>query len=140
MAPLELLIRLNRQKLDSRCAELGEIVRVRSEIDAAIADHHDRLMDEYGTAAANPEGLVSFSAWAAHAAGRGRQLETRRGELRRIETAARDAVRESFADTRRLESAQETAAQAARKLGDRKQERRADELESVRRLLRISQG
>lgn len=139
MGRLELLIRINRQKLDERCAELGNIVRVRSEVDAAITGHQERLAEEYGAAAANPGGAPGFSAWATYMVGMGRELENRRSELRRIETAARDAVRECFADTHRLELAQAAAGRAARKLEDRKQELRADELELQRRMIRAGQ-
>ncbi len=132
MDRLKLLIRLTRQTLEERQTELGSVVRVHADAESALADHTQRLQGEFAAAMADLQAQADFSAWAAHAARRGAALKARHDELGRVEAAARESLRTAFADTKRLELAQESAYRAARKEAARRTDRLGDEQQILR--------
>jgi hypothetical protein len=133
MDRLNLLIRLTRQTLEERQTELGAVARVRADAESALADHTRRLQGEFAAAMADLQAQADFSAWAAHAARRGAALKSRHDELGRVEAAARETLRAAFADTKRLELAQDSAQRVARKEAARRVDQRGDEQQILRR-------
>jgi len=133
MDRLNLLIRLTRQTLEERQTELGAVARVRADAESALADHTQRQQGEFAAAMADLQAQADFSAWAAHAARCGAALKTRRDELGRVEAAARESLRAAFADTKRLELAQDSAQREARKEAARRVDLLGDEQQILRR-------
>ncbi len=133
MDPLNLLIRLSRQTLEERQTELETVARVRADAGSALADHQERLQSEFKAVMADLHSLADFSAWSSHAARRGAALKTRHDELGRVEAAAREALHTAFADSKKLELAQEAAQKLARKEAARRSDQKDDEQQMLRR-------
>lgn len=132
MRRVNLLIRLAQQTTDERRLELGRIGQARDEVTAELTAHDERLTAEATVAATHADELPAFGQWAPHAARTRGSLEDRRAELDRAEATAREALREAFAATRRLELAREAALRQDRRCVMRRVDGQADELASIR--------
>jgi TolA-binding protein len=73
--------------------------------------------------------MALWSDWSRLAAGRQRQLRHALTTLRVQEEQIRDALREDFAEIKRLEIARDTAAEAARRQAARRAERMTEDAE-----------
>jgi hypothetical protein len=133
MDPLDLLIRLSRQTLEEKQTELETVARVRADAESALANHEEHVQGEFKAVMADLHSLADFSAWSSHAAQRGAALKTRHAELGRVEAAAREALHTAFADSKKLELAQEAAQKLARKEAARRTDLKGDEQQILRR-------
>jgi hypothetical protein len=134
MRRVDLLIRLAQQSTDERRFELGSIGRAQGEATAALAAHDQRLTAEAAAAETHADGLAAFGQWVPHAARARTSLEDRSAELGRAESRARDALREAFASTRRLELVRDAVLRQDRRAGLRRADAQADERASIRQL------
>lgn len=135
MNQLHLLLRLTRQTVDERQADLGNVCRLRQQAETALMAHESRVAEEARFALGSPDTMAAFAGWAAHAARRGAELKTRHAEIDRLETAARDALRDAAADAKRVELAHDTAQRQARKAEVRQADLLADEQQILQRLM-----
>jgi len=132
MRGVNLLVRLARHDLEERRSDLGCISQARDETEAAIDTHDETVVSETDIALADPTVIAAFGAWASHSA-RGRaKLQDRFQELDVSADAARENLRATAAQVRRLEIVLETARVAARRLAVRRADNRADERELAR--------
>lgn len=132
MRRVDLLIRLAQQSTDEHRLELGRIGQAQDQVTAELVAHDDRVKAEAMVAATHVDGLAAFGQWAPHAARARGPLEDRRAELDRAEATTREALREAFAATKRLELARDAALRQDRRFGMRRADFRADELVSIR--------
>ncbi len=132
MAAIELLIQLAQRTTDERSSDLGTIGRACAEADAALAAHENGVAAEGNLADHDLDALAAFGRWAVHAARNGATLQHRRAELDRTEANARDALREAFAQTKRLELARAAELRGAQRSWLRQADIRADEQERTR--------
>jgi hypothetical protein len=133
MRGVSLLIRLARHDLEERRSDLGCISRAQVDTESAIGTLDETVERESGIAMADPIGMEVFGAWAGQTA-RGRvQLQTRFEELDISANAARENLRDSAAQVRRLEIVMDTVRLKERRLSVRRADARADERELTRR-------
>jgi hypothetical protein len=132
MAAIELLIQLAQRTTDERSSDLGTIGRACAEADAALAAHEHGMAAEGSIADGDLEALAAFGQWAVHAARNGARLQDRRAELGRTEATAREALREAFAQTKRLELAREAELADAQRSWLRAADTQAAEQERTR--------
>lgn len=137
MRRVDLLIRLAQQTTDECRLDLGGIGRAQNEVEAQLAAHDRRLIAESALAASHAEELATFGTWASHAARTRTVLQDRSAELDRAEDNAREALREAFAATKRLELARDATLRQDRRTGARRADFRADEQASIRRLAEV---
>jgi hypothetical protein len=132
MRGLPLLVRLAQQGADERQGDLSQIARASADASAALEHHDVASAEEANRALADPAALAALVTWTPHAA-RGRAtLQQRAAELDRSELAAREALREAIARTKRLELALEAIQVANRRTAMRRADQQADERELVR--------
>jgi hypothetical protein len=129
---LPLLIALARTDADERRAELGRIMAVHRAAQDALAAHDRAAAEEARASAASPAARAAYAAWLRTNAARRLGLEEQRRAFDRTEHAAYEALRDSVAALKRLETAARTAATAARREGARRAAARADELQVLR--------
>jgi len=131
MRGLHLLIELARRETDERQGRLGQLCQATAEADAALTVHEQGVADESRIAANDPAVMATLGAWSVHVARMRRCLQQRHAELYQDEAAARDALRSSFVDLKRLEMARDNAAHEARIAAMRRAEQQAQELYAV---------
>jgi hypothetical protein len=134
MRSVDLLIRLAQRTTDERQLDLGSVGRAHDEAEAKLAAHDRNLAAESGVAASHVDGLAAFGDWVPHAARSRATLQHRSAELDRAETAARDALREAYAATKRLELARDATLRQARRTWTRRADLRADEQATIRQM------
>jgi hypothetical protein len=127
------LLRIAQYELEERRADLGFINQAQNQTETAIGQLDETVAREANIALADPEAVAAFGVWAGQAAKGRTQLRNRFDELDHSAHAARDNLRESAAQLRRLEILQETARTKARRVAARQADARADERELVRR-------
>jgi hypothetical protein len=133
MKGVSLLLRLAQYELEERRSDLGFINQAQMQTETAIGDLDTTVTHEANIALADAEAIAAFGVWAGQTA-RGRaQLRQRFEELDISAHAARDNLRESAAQLRRLELLLETDRVKARRAAARHAETRADERELARR-------
>jgi hypothetical protein len=132
MRSLPLLVRLARQSADERRGDLGQIARATADASAALDDHDATAANEASRALADPDALAALVNWTPRAARNSARLRHRVTELERSKTAAREALREAVAGTRRLELAMESIQTANRRSALRRANQLADEHELAR--------
>jgi hypothetical protein len=133
MKGVALLRRLAQYELEERRADLGLINQAQIQTETAIGELDAKVTREANIALADSEAVAAFGVWAGQAA-RGRaQLHNRFEELDISAHAARDNLRESAAQLRRLEIVLETDRVKARRAAARQADSRADERELARR-------
>jgi hypothetical protein len=132
MRGVSLLIRLAQHDLEERRSDLGCISRAQTETESAIGALDQSVTSEMSIAMVDSTAVTAFGAWARQSA-RGRTaLENRSRELHQSAVAARENLRETAAQVRRLEIALETDREKARRLSVRRADAKADERELVR--------
>jgi predicted nucleic acid-binding Zn-ribbon protein len=132
MRGLPLLVRLAQQGADERQGDLSQIARASADASAPLDQHDASAAEEANRALSDPAALAALVSWTPHAA-RGRAtLQQRAAELDRSELAAREALRDAIARTRRLELALEAIQVANRRTAMRRADQQADERELVR--------
>jgi hypothetical protein len=130
---LPILIRLARQRADSHRTALAE-AECQTGLAAEVLAAHDALATaEAARASGKATQLAAWTDWARQSQRRRRGLVQALGQLRVDEDALRATLREAFAETKRLEIAADSAAQAARLQAARKAERAAEDAELLRR-------
>jgi hypothetical protein len=129
MQGLPILIRLARQRADERRVILAEAERQTLLAVEVLAGHEAHILQETERARGQAEGMAMWSNWSRIAAGRQRQLRQAVVTLRAQEDQLRDALREDFAEIKRLEIARDTAAEADRRHAARRAERAAEDAE-----------
>jgi TolA-binding protein len=129
MQGLPILIRLARQRADERRAILAEAERQTLLAAEILGGHEAHLRRETERARGQAEEMALWSDWSRLAAGRQRQLRHALTTLRVQEEQIRDALREDFAEIKRLEIARDTAAEAARRQAARRAERMTEDAE-----------
>ena len=134
MRGLPLLIKLARTAADERRVELGRIMAAHQAARHALVVHDHAAAAEAEAAAASAAARVAYASWLRTDSVRRLGLEERRRAFDRTENAAHDVLRESVATLKRLETAERTAALAARRDGARRAAARADEQQVLRGL------
>ena len=128
-----LLLRLAQYELEERRSDLGSINQAKIQTETAIGELDATITREAALALADPAAIAAFGAWSGQAAKGRTQLTLRSGELEVSADAARDNLRESAAQLRRLEIVLEGERRKARRAATRRAEVRADERELARR-------
>lgn len=132
MRGLSLLIRLARHDLEERRSDLGCIARAQMDTGTEIEALDEAVLCETDVVMTDPSTITVFGAWAAHSA-RGRsRLQAGFEELGASADTAREVVRDTVAQVRRLEIVLDTKRTEARRLLARRAENNADERELVR--------
>jgi hypothetical protein len=133
MKGVALLLRLAQYELEERRSDLGFINQAQNQTETAIGELDATVTREANIAFADPAAIAIFGAWAGQAAKGRTHLRARCEELDLSAHAARDNLRESAAQLRRLEIVLETQQAKARQAAARKADARADERELIRR-------
>jgi hypothetical protein len=133
MKGVALLLRLAQYELEERRSDLGFINQAQIQTETAIGELDATVTREANIALADPAAMAVFGAWAGEAAKGRTQLRNRFEELDLSAHAARDNLRESAAQLRRLEIVLETQQATARRAAARQADTRADERELARR-------
>lgn len=133
MKGVALLLRLAQYELEERRSDLGFINQAQAQTENAIGELDAAVTREANIALADPAAIAAFGTWAGQAAKGRTQLRHRFEELDISAHAARDNLRESAAQLRRLEIVLETQRTQARRAALRQAGARADERELARR-------
>jgi hypothetical protein len=133
MKGVALLLRLAQYELEERRADLGFINQAQMQTATAIGELDAAVSLETNIALADPAAIAAFGKWSGQAAKGRSQLRVRSEELDVSADAARDNLRESAAQLRRLEIVLETERTKARRAAARQADARADERELARR-------
>jgi hypothetical protein len=128
-----LLLRLAQYELEERRSDLGSINQARNQTETAIGELDATITRESAVAFGDPAAIAAFGAWSGQAAKGRTQLTLRSEELDVGADAARENLRESAAQLRRLEIVLEGERKKARRAAARQAEIRADERELARR-------
>ena len=128
MAGLPLLIRLARQRADARRVALATAERERLAVLDQIAAQEAGMARETGLARGDAGALAAWAAWMRVAGRRRQELDVALRQAAEREEGLRAALREDFAEARRLEIALETRQAAAARDAARKAERMAEEM------------
>jgi hypothetical protein len=127
------LLRLAQHELEERRSDLGFINQAQQQTETALGNLDESVIREANIAMADPAAIAAFGVWAGQAAKGRTQLRNRSEELDFSALAARDNLRESAAQLRRLEIVLDRERAQARKAAARQADARADERELVRR-------
>jgi hypothetical protein len=133
MKGVGLLLRLAQYELEERRSDLGFINQAQQQTETAIGELDATVNREANIALADPASIAAFGTWAVLAAKGRTQLHNRFEELDISAHAARDNLRDSAAQLRRLEIVLETERTKARRAAARQADARADERELARR-------
>lgn len=133
MKGVPLLLRLAQNELEERRSDLGFINQAQMQTETAIGELDAAVTREANIALADPASLATFGAWSGQAAKGRRQLRARCEELDVSADAARENLRESATQLRRLEIVLEAERVKARRAAARQADARADERELARR-------
>jgi hypothetical protein len=133
MKGVALLLRMAQYELEERRSDLGSINQAQIQTETAIDELDAKVTHEANVALADPAAIATFGAWSGLAAKGRAQLRNRFEELDLSAHAARDNLRESAAQLRRLEIVLETERAKARRAAAHQSDARADERELARR-------
>jgi hypothetical protein len=133
MKGVALLLRMAQYELEERRSDLGSINQAQIQTETAIGELDAKVTQEAAIALADPAAIATFGAWSGLAAKGRAQLRDRFEELDASADAARDHLRESAAQLRRLEIVLETERAKARRAATQQADARADERELARR-------
>jgi hypothetical protein len=133
MKGVALLLRLAQYELEERRSDLGFINQAQMQTDTAIGELDATVAREANIALADPAAIAVFGAWSGQAAKGRTRLRIRSEELDASADSARDNLRESAAQLRRLEIVLETERTKARRAAARQADAQADERELARR-------
>jgi hypothetical protein len=133
MKGVALLLRLAQYELEDRRSDLGLINQAQIRTETAIGELDATVTREANIALADPAAIAAFGAWSVLAAKGRTQLRNRFEELDITAHAARDNLRESAAQLRRLEIVLEAERATARRAATQQADARADERELARR-------
>jgi len=133
MKGVALLLRMAQYELEERRSDLGSINQAQIQTETAIGELDAKVTHEANVALADPAAIATFGAWSGLAAKGRAQLRNRFEELDLSAHAARDNLRESAAQLRRLEILVKTQQTKARRIALRQADARADERELARR-------
>lgn len=129
MRGLATLIRLCRRQADEQRVAVAEAERQTLLGTEALARHDATAHQETEHARGQAEDMALWTTWAHIHARQRRQLAWAVGQLQQQEAVARDALREKFAEVKRLEIALETAEAAEKRKAQRKKEQEAEDTE-----------
>jgi hypothetical protein len=132
MLGVTLLVQLARHDLEERRSDLGGVNRARSDTETEIGTLDETVVCETDVAMTDPSVISAYGAWATRSARVRATLQDRFEELDASAETAREGLRDSAAQVRRLEIVLETARAKARRAAARRAEVRADERELVR--------
>jgi hypothetical protein len=133
MKGVALLLRMAQYELEERRSDLGSINQAQIQTETAIGELDAKVTHEANIALADPAAIATFGAWSGLAAKGRTQLRNRSEELDVDAHAARDNLRDSAAQLRRLEIVLETERTKARRAAAQRAGARADESELARR-------
>jgi hypothetical protein len=133
MKGVALLLRLAQYELEERRSDLGFINQAQIQTETALGELDATVTRETNIAMADPAAIAAFGAWSGQAAKGRTQLRMHSEELDLSADAARDNLRESAAQLRRLEIVLETQRAKARHAASRQADAKADERELARR-------
>jgi len=126
------LVKLARRGVDERRAELSRIEQALAEAAQLVAGHDARAAAEMEAARQDLAAMTAYPAWSAQAMRQREQLELRCQQLETAGEAAREALREAFAELKRLELAQQAAERDARRAALCRAEKRVEDQEYAR--------
>jgi len=129
MRGLATLIRLSRRQADEKRVALAEAERQTLLGTEALAKHDAMARQETEHARGQAEDMALWTTWAHIHTRQRRQLAWAVGQLQQQEAVARDALRENFAEIKRLEIALEAAEATAKRKVQRKKEQEAEDTE-----------
>jgi hypothetical protein len=129
MRGLATLIRLSRRQADEKRIALAEAERQTLLGTEALAKHDAVAKRETEQARGQAEDMALWTQWAQVNTRQRHQLAWAVGQLQRQEAAARDALRDNFAEIKRLEIALDAAEATARRDAQRKKEQEAEDAE-----------
>jgi hypothetical protein len=135
MRGISLLLRLARNELEQRRADLGLVLQAKSRTEADITALDAAKASEAGIAHADQSVLGEYAIWARQAARSRGQLRQRAAELESAAGVAREQARQSAIQARRFELALDTMRAGAKRIAAKKTDARADERELARRAL-----
>ncbi|EFH13721.1 hypothetical protein [Teichococcus cervicalis] len=129
MNGLPLLIRLARQQADARRTALAAAETARLEELARLRAHDSATARETDRARGDAAEMALWSAWISRAGRQRGQLLALLRQAEQVEEAEREALREDFAQLKRLEIALRQKQEAARHAALRRAEQQAEEAE-----------
>ncbi len=133
MKGVALLLRLAQHELEERRSDLGLINQAQMRTETALGELDATVTREADIALADPAAIAAFGTWSGQAAKGRAQLRYRFEELDHSAHAARDNLRDSAAQLRRLEIVLDKTRAQERKAAARQADARADERELARR-------
>jgi flagellar export protein FliJ len=139
MRGVPLLLRLAQHDLEERRSDLGCISRARTDTETAIDAINETISAETSIAMTDPVGMAVFSAWMSQSTRSRARLRDRFQELNKSADAARENLRDTAAQVKRLEIVLDTARSNERRASAKQADVMADELEAVRWAEFISQ-
>jgi hypothetical protein len=132
MQGLPILIRLAQRRTDERRLALAAAERDRVAAEEALALHDAAVAAETAGAAGDSAAMAQWSQWIRAAGRRRHRLQAASLSLAAAEERIRAALREDFAEIKRLEIAQGTRQQAAARAAAQKAEKAAEDREMLR--------
>jgi hypothetical protein len=133
MKGVALLLRIAQYELEERRSDLGSINQAQIQTETAMGELDAKVTHESNVALADPAAIATFGAWSVLAAKGRAQLRNQFEELDVSAHAARDNLRESAAQLRRLEIVLETQRAKASRAATQRADARTDERELARR-------
>lgn len=133
MQGLPVLIRLARQRADERRIALAAAEQARIAAETEIARHEAGMAAETARLGADPESLGPWTLWMRQARQRRGRMLAALAPLLAEEEGLRAALRQDFAEIKRLELALAARDEAAARKAARKQEQRMEEAALLRR-------
>jgi tRNA1(Val) A37 N6-methylase TrmN6 len=129
MSGLATLIRLSRRHADEKRVALADAERQTLLASEALREHDATNTRETERARGHAEDMALWSDWARVSLRQRGQLAMVVGMLQKQEAELREALRDNFAEIKRLEIALETAEAAANRKAQRKAEQAAEDAE-----------
>jgi hypothetical protein len=126
------LVKLARRGVDERRTELSRIEQALAEVAQLVVQHDARAEAERKAAREDLAAMTVYPAWSAQAMRQRAQLMVRYQQLEMASEAAREALREGFAELKRLELAQQAAERDARRAALCRAEKQFEDQEYAR--------
>jgi flagellar export protein FliJ len=128
MDDLETLIRLHKAEVDARRLAVADLEMEQDRFRAGIAALDQALVDERGVAAHSFEAATAFGPYLEASRQRRAMLEEQIGVLEMEILAARDLLRDAYAELKKFELSAERQAAASKALASRREQQQLDEV------------
>ncbi len=129
---LDRLLAIAEAAEDERRAELARLVQALAGAERELAAHEARMLREWEVGRCDPQSASGLDAWLRGAEAERRRLHARRAGLLRGEQAAREALRDAFAETKRLDVLAGSLRRALRKKAEQRGQALAEDAEAAR--------